>query len=140
MRAFGLLAVLMLAACSGGTTEPAGDGGAQVQVDVGRTVDLKLGETAVVRGTAITIKFTSVPADSRCPINAVCVWQGDAHIRLDLMNERGPVRQADLHTGLDPKSVEFAGINITLREVAPSRISTEPTPPRDYSIKLEITR
>jgi hypothetical protein len=135
-----LVLSLLLAGCSTGTTDPSGDSGAQVQVDVGNTVDLKLGETAAVRGTAVTVKFSSVESDSRCPINAVCVWQGDAHIRLQLANERGPLRQADVHTGLDPKSVEFAGITVTLREVAPSRLTTEPVPPRDYHVKLEITR
>jgi len=140
VRRLVLAAAFIAAACSGNATSPEGDSGAQHQVEVGQTVTLKLGETAAVRGTAVTIKFSSVEADSRCPIDALCVWQGDAHIRLDLANVRGPVSKADVHTTLDPHSTEFAGYKITLKEVSPSRVSTEPVASREYSVKLEVTR
>ena len=41
---------------------------------------IELGETATVEGLAIT--FDAVVDDSRCPLDAVCVWEGQAVVTL----------------------------------------------------------
>src|SRR5690606_19890291 len=84
MRAYPavMMAALAAAAC-GGTTDPVDQGSVFQQVEAGDTIRLRYGQSASLGTGGARIVFRSIEADSRCPINAVCVWQGDAHIRLD---------------------------------------------------------
>ncbi len=42
----------------------------------GNPFQLKINETALIRSENLTIKFTDVTEDSRCPKDAACVWAG----------------------------------------------------------------
>lgn len=46
-------------------------------------VHLQVGHSAVVEGG--TLRFDSVLTDSRCPTGAMCVWAGEAEIRVEWM-------------------------------------------------------
>ena len=45
--------------------------------------DLRAGQSAVVPG-GLKVTFDRVVSDSRCPIDAICVWAGEAVIALKL--------------------------------------------------------
>ena len=74
MRLLALL-VLTLAGCDAGpdTQTPS-------QLQQRGDLRLELGETAV--SDSLTITFESVVSDSRCPADVVCVWAGEARVRL----------------------------------------------------------
>lgn len=109
------LTALPLAACA--TVPPATDGVARA----------RLGQTVTVDGPRVTP--LAVLEDSRCPINARCVWAGQVRlsVRIDLGNRS---EQRELTTG---KPLPVADGTLELVEVTPDRIAGgEPFPQRDY--------
>ena len=61
-------------------------------------VDVPLGKTAVVEKTGLSVKFDSVHQDSRCPINAKCLWAGTAIVNVTVSNRAGEVKAIKLST------------------------------------------
>jgi hypothetical protein len=92
MRAF-IIATLLLAACAPTqATEPAqppSELAQQIRADLTR-LDRELaapgvfvaglGETADLGG-GLTVRPLSVTQDSRCPVNATCIWAGELRVR-----------------------------------------------------------
>jgi hypothetical protein len=66
--------IAMIAACSPVETA--------IVAEPGLQFSLAVGQTAVLNGNGPRITFRQVSEDSRCPIDAVCVWAGDAKIEL----------------------------------------------------------
>jgi hypothetical protein len=135
-----LAAALLAAACGNEATEPEEGAGTPQQAQVGDTVRLRLGASARIGTTGIVVSFNRVEGDSRCPIDAICVWQGDAAVRIELATNQQSRSSAQLHTTLDPKSVEYNGHSFRLIEVAPAPRASEPTRAEDYVVALEVTK
>lgn len=100
-------AVLIAAACSGGDVPLS----AVVRPRLDAPFTLRVGQSAVLDEPAVTVTFTAVPDDSRCPVDVVCVWMGDAVVRLTLHvgppDGDGPDLLADLHTSREPRSTPW---------------------------------
>jgi hypothetical protein len=94
------------------------------------------GESATVE--EITVRFVRVVSDSRCPKDVNCVWEGDAHVRIDVTSTDGR-REYDLHT-VDMKPVVHDAYTIHLVRVQPERISDQPIDPGEYRVTLRVTR
>jgi hypothetical protein len=138
MRLAAAALALMAAAC-GRSTEPVEPGAVILQVQAGDTVRLQYGESALL-GDNVRIRFSAVESDSRCAINVVCVWAGDAQVRLDgSLSGRG-WQPLVVHTGVDPREAEFGGFVIRLIEVAPAPEEPFTIEPSDYSVRLAISR
>ena len=136
-----LLAVLVGAAvvgCSTGATEPDADTGGSQVVSVGDTVQLRYGQSATIGQTGVRVQFSGLAADSRCPIDAICVWAGDAHVQVTVTSPSGSTIY-DLHTYDEPKVAQHGQYRLRLLEVGPSRRSTDNVRPQDYYVVLEIS-
>ena len=135
------LLVAALAACSSnsstGTDSKLQTSQTVAQREIGRAFDMKIGETIGVGELRLT--FRSVEDDSRCPIDAVCVWAGDAEIALKI-EQGNQAAVAALHTMLEPKKTEWNGYTIALVSVAPSRNSATALDPKDYRAQILVTR
>jgi hypothetical protein len=136
-----LLFAATLAACSSGTTSPGGalaqTNQPAVQREVGRAFDIKIGETIGVGELKLT--FQRVANDSRCPIDAVCVWAGDAEIALRI-EQGGQAAVAALHTHLEPRQTIWNGYTIQFVSLAPSLSASSPIDPSKYQAQLLVTR
>jgi hypothetical protein len=98
---------------------------------------MKIGDSIVMGELRLT--FRSVEGDSRCPIDAICVWAGDAEIALKI--EQGTqAAVAALHTTLEPKKTVWNGYTISLVTVTPARKSTKSGDPADYRAEVVVTR
>ncbi|MEW6652714.1 MAG: hypothetical protein AB1394_04500 [Bacteroidota bacterium] len=107
-----------------------------VKNDFPKEATLKAGD-AVLLNNEMLVTFTGIVQDSRCPIDVICVWQGDAEIKLKL--SKGSFnKEVILHTGLIPNSVLFDGYEITLSRLLPARKSNETIKPSQYSIQLKF--
>jgi hypothetical protein len=97
-------------------------------------------ERAFVEDANIRLEFLEVTADSRCPIDAICVWAGDATVHITVRDDGTSVRY-DLHTG-DPAraTVVHGGLVIRLVELQPYPASTRPIALADYRATFRITR
>ena len=135
------LLIAAVAACSSSTTTGT-DGVAQTsqtvaQREIGRAFEMKIGETISVGELRLT--FRGVEQDSRCPIDAVCVWAGDGEIALKI--EQGSQSAvAALHTMLEPKKTEWNGYTIAFVSLAPSQRAASSIDPADYRAQLLVTR
>lgn len=141
MRIPGVLvfAAAALAACGGSqqsdlATEPA----ATVEARAGETFRMRPGTIARVGTDGLLIAFRAISEDSRCPTDVTCVWAGDAVARIQAAVGRTDWTSYDLHTTLEPQSIEFAGHVITLVSVEPARRANESVDASRYVITLRV--
>ena len=101
---------------------------------------LRVNETATLSGTTISVRVDSVVGDSRCPINAVCVWAGNAAVWLRLMADAEPGTNAAVNTMVDPRSTSFEGKTITLVGLDPQPTQGKPISQSDYRVRLRFSQ
>src|SRR4030095_14946598 len=77
-------------------------------------ITLRVGQQKSAARGEVRIKFIKVLEDSRCPINARCVWAGNAKIQVRLTDARGRSRIAtmDTTTGQLGAQVDSYSINL----------------------------
>jgi hypothetical protein len=95
---------------------------------------LQYGQTAVLQEGGLSIRFSGVTDDSRCPKDAACFREGDAAIVLHMMGS-----DYTLHTTLDPKEVVLQHHIIRLIGVSPERKLHKEISIREYSVTLIVT-
>lgn len=135
----GLAAALLLAtaACSG-PVEPA-PSAQEASFERAGDLHLSIGETKVVPGTSVRVTFVGVAEDSRCPVDVVCVWQGNVEAVLDLeVAGSGPAVRAHLNTAVEPDAVGFGGLTFTIAAVRPLPYDGREIDPEDYRIALGV--
>jgi hypothetical protein len=103
-------------------------------------VKLRHGEYKRVVGERLGVGFNRVLADSRCPIDAVCVWMGDAAVELELVAAGGRTGRLELHTSVDPRSQIWNGVKFSVLELQPAPQASQPTRPAAYTVTLQLER
>ena len=117
------VATLTAAACANGATGP--------DAVVGTPFDLKAGAVSTLPDGA-RLRFARVLSDSRCPIDAMCVWEGDATIAVTLNPPSGATESREMHTQPSGSQVSYAGYTIKLTALEPYPRSSQETPAADY--------
>lgn len=69
--------VALLAGCAGGPADT-------ITVGLDSPFTLSVGQTAVITGEDLQLRFENVIEDSRCPLNVQCVWEGRASYTVQL--------------------------------------------------------
>lgn len=109
------------------------------EVNLNDTVLLSYGDSLRIRDNNITLVFSGVPQDSRCPINAECIWAGDATVSLQMIFP-GKEVPLELHTGLSFRNKQIIGnYLVSLVSLEPNNIAGKPTVQKDYKIRLVIS-
>lgn len=128
MKRLILLAVAGLAACA---TVPAADTGSAVQAGP----DASFGQVATVDG--LRIRPVRVVEDSRCPINARCIWAGRMilHVEVDGRGNRGA--GLDLTLG---EPVTLGSGRLALVAAEPGRTAGAETDPAAYRFTFAYER
>jgi hypothetical protein len=128
------LAALALAACrtAGESDTPSAPG-----VPVSREVRLAPGESAQV--DALRITFEGVSADSRCPSDVQCFWEGDAVVVVKASEPSREAAALELHTaGRFPREGTYGRYRVRLVSLTPQPREGEAVPPGDYRAGLLI--
>jgi hypothetical protein len=105
---------------------------------LGASFDLRFGGTAVVPGGLI-IRFDEIKSESRCPIDAACVWEGEAVIVLGLTEPgrlRVPLQWSTAPAG---KIVSHRNYTIELVELQPYPRAGQPRNDSAYVATLKVT-
>jgi hypothetical protein len=106
---------------------------------IDQRVVLAPGGTTAVPGA--TVRFEGVTNDSRCPGDAICVWGGDAIVRV-VVGSSGSASAYELHTAsINLQSVQHGDLRIALETLSPYPFaSLGPIKAGDYRATLRITR
>jgi hypothetical protein len=113
-----------LSAC---TTTPASGGPTSAEARIGRTVSVN----------GLRIRPVALVEDSRCPMNARCVWAGRVVVRVAISGRGRPVTRL-LTLG---EAVDHAGGRLSLAAAEPNRMAGAPQPsPSAYRFTFEYQR
>lgn len=133
---------LIRVAAIAATTVVIGVGCATVDTAVvaqpGATFSLPVGRTAVVSGHSARITFNRVTDDSRCPIDVVCVWAGDAPIELTISRD-GSSETRTLSLIAPNNEIVVGDVRIRLVGLTPAPKQAEPPATRAYVAQLVVT-
>ena len=82
------------------------------------------------------MSFTEI-VDSRCPKDVVCVWAGDAAVRLESGAE-----SLVLHTNRTAGEAtgKLGSVNVTLVDVRPEPITASEVKKTDYLVTLRVSK
>ena len=87
----------------------------------------------------VSVSFTKVISDSRCPSDAICVWAGMAVVELSVEIE-GASHTILLATAGENNRIALGGYLFSLGEVSPYPTLQNPIAQKDYRITLTVTR
>lgn len=110
------------------------------EVELDKEFNIKEGDSVIIFQERIVIKFKNVKDDSRCPKNAVCVWEGNAAVVLELKNSNGDTFTSILNTSIEPKEVKFSNFIIELKGLNPYPILDTAIVPKDYIVTLLVKK
>lgn len=138
-----LLLAAATAACSNSTPVegelPAP--GQTVPALLGEEVRLAVGQAATYP-EGLSVTYVRLVGDSRCPMDVVCVWAGDATVLLRVADGRKVAVEVTLHTNGEVGSREHrsGAFLVTLLGVEPYPQSTAPRDPALSKVVLRVTR
>lgn len=93
----------------------------------GESAGIKLGDSAELAASKISIKFVRVIEDSRCPADVNCIWAGNAKIEIEA--SKGSQKSAFvLNTNGNETEASFAGYVIKLTGLEPQKTSAKNEP------------
>lgn len=114
---------------------------ADVQATLDEPFSLKAGQTAYLQSEGILVKFVSVPEDSRCPSDVVCVWAGRVTATVQLQKGSGPLQTLNLTSeGGIEKAESFDGYKVSLVKMDPYPKSTAQIGASGYQATLRVSK
>jgi hypothetical protein len=106
------------------------------QLDADRSFTVQMNQSILLDGHEIA--FSEILEDSRCPADALCVWEGRASIGIDVKNKEG-VKSIVL-TSEDKTTAYFDSYEINLVNVLPYPFSSKMISPEEYSATISISK
>ncbi|MEZ4828883.1 MAG: hypothetical protein R3C61_21745 [Bacteroidia bacterium] len=106
-----------------------------------KEVSIRFSQTVSLSQQGISIQFSELVDDSRCPAGVACIWEGEVTVKLQIrISDREPEIAI---LGLSPRpevaqSYEAGGHTFTLKEVNPYPVHGKTTRLKDYSVVVEI--
>jgi len=91
-------------------------------------IDLRIGATATLPGTATTVTFVRVVSEGRCPKGVQCVWEG------------GDAQTITLHTNdRFERQAVIGGVTVRLEQLEPYPEADKPIAPDSYVVTLRAS-
>lgn len=128
-----LLGLFFLAGCSAETEA--------VKANLGQEFSLSLGQTVVIEGEELELKFLEVINDSRCPKDVTCIWQGQASCLVEITYFESLHRVTLTQPGLtaEPSEIDFKEYNIKFN-LTPYPQEGKEISKDDYRLRLVVTK
>jgi hypothetical protein len=135
-----LLGCLASSGCSESSTAGAPTSPTNPSPSIAITMTMTPGQRTSVEGTNLTLQFTGVSSDSRCPADALCITAGEALAVFEAtMSARGGVR-LELSTLDTRRAVTVGDYRVELRGLDPYPFGSLPRiQPSDYRATIEVT-
>ena len=122
LAAIALPAAIALSACATTAAAPLPDGS-----------DVALGERAYVDGPIV--QPVEVVEDSRCPMNARCVWAGRVRVKMLWLRGNGEKQPFEVTLG---EETQLADGKFTLESVRPEKMTNVTIKPSDYRFSFRF--
>jgi len=111
------------------------------EVSTDQELELGPGQSALVGPEPLKVTFDGITADSRCPPEVQCVWEGDAVARVMAATGTQEPAVYELHTNTGfTTQVDHGGYRIRLSAVAPVPHAGVEIDPKSYVITLLVTK
>jgi hypothetical protein len=139
---FAVSGFTLWSACSGGK-QVKDNGNSPIAAVLDGAFELKHNQTALMESENLSIKFTDVPEDSRCPVGVECIWQGQAGIDLEIKKQENEPETIRLTSNAgEPELAEkpVGDLYIRLVKVEPAKTTDRELKLSDYKITLTISR
>lgn len=104
------------------------------------TITLRVGEQTTVRKTKLAIRFEEVIEDSRCPMNARCVWAGNAQVKIRVALGKKAAKEFELNSTSRPVFVDYEGYRITYEHLTEKPTGMGVATAVRPSLRLSITK
>lgn len=75
---------------------------------------MSVGEAAGIRGEELTVSYTRIREDSRCPPGVECIQAGNGKILVTMHKEGSNSAAVELNTTDGPKSGRYLNYTVTL--------------------------
>ncbi|MFT3751643.1 MAG: hypothetical protein QM800_01810 [Paludibacter sp.] len=107
----------------------------------GNMIDIGLNDLYYDKANDFRLEIDSVLNDSRCPIGAVCVWEGNAQVRFDLKTEGNYHYTFNLNTHRSfRQDTLIRGIRFKLIDVLPYPDINKTFNYQDYRVKISAVK
>ena len=103
------------------------------------TMRLGVGESGDAGG-GWTLRLDAVENDSRCGVDVVCVWAGEATAVITATSPSGQTSEVEIVLSPAEGTASVDELRLRAFDLAPAARSDRPIDPADYSVSLEVTR
>ena len=96
----------------------------QIKAQAKQTAVIQINQQKTLSKSKLTIKFSSLIEDSRCPTDVQCIQAGNARIKIDVKKSGGKAWETfEINTNSEPQAIKFAGYTINLTALNPAPAS-----------------
>jgi hypothetical protein len=137
-RLLTLVALGLVAAAAFGVFRASAPATAQTPSDTSATETVLApgGDVQLPDGTRLA--FTEVVEDSRCPMDVMCIWQGQPVLAFNLQTAKGGSSDFEIAYQGQPANKSVEGYVITVTSVQPHPRSSQSIDPSDYRVTVSI--
>ena len=104
-----------------------------------QSVTVKINNKTTVPKTGMTIAFTELVEDSRCPTDTTCVWAGNAKIKIRV-TKNGRSEDLEMNTMRTKDPVIFNGYTLTLTKLIPEPRTNIRINRNGYEATIEVSK
>jgi hypothetical protein len=128
-----LLSLLLIAGCASQTN--------QLTSKIGEEFSIGVGQSASIEGEELRVKFVEVISDSRCPMGANCIWEGEATCLVDIIYNESVYRKTLTQPGMagSPSQADFEDYTIVFN-VEPYPSTDAEIRTTDYRLRLTVNK
>src|SRR5262249_58597749 len=105
-------------------------------IPLGQSFDLRPGTSATLQD-GLVVDFDAVRSDSRCPMDALCIWAGEGIVAVRLSATGASPAERELHT--DGPTASYQTYSIELNALQPYPRSDRAIQPNDYLATFTVT-
>lgn len=113
-------------------------GGKEAVLD--QEFEIRIGERVSIKKEGLTVSFTRVAEDSRCPEGVQCIWAGNGKILLRVSKARRRAATMRLNTGMEPRQDDYRGYDVKLVSLNPYPKESVVIKRKEYVATLIVSR
>jgi predicted rRNA methylase YqxC with S4 and FtsJ domains len=110
------------------------------KVSLNEQFTIKAGQQVAIKGEKLSVQFSSVQNESRCPTGVQCVWEGNAAVSIEASKKRKKAVQAILNTNIQPNELAYKKYRIRLLGLNPYPRIDEKIEAKDYEAVMIVTK